>query len=130
MKYLTICIKDIRRPLSRYGVFVCPILSGSDIRVKLLEAFAAGIPAVSTSLGAEGLIRNGGAVCEIADTAQDFAAAVLRLLDSREHASQLAASARQFVESQMNPATVFPRLLQVYRREATAMRGAPAFDAP
>src|SRR5262249_48854713 len=41
-------VEDVREPLSRYSVFVCPILSGSGVRVKLLEAFAAGIPVVST----------------------------------------------------------------------------------
>ena len=41
-------VEDVREPLARYAVFVCPILSGSGVRVKLLEAFAAGIPVVST----------------------------------------------------------------------------------
>ena len=50
-------VDDVREPLSRYSVFVCPILSGSGVRVKLLEAFAAGIPVVSTRIGAEGLAR-------------------------------------------------------------------------
>src|SRR5262249_51784491 len=48
-------VEEIREPLARYAVFVCPILSGSGVRVKLLEAFAAGIPVVSTRVGAEGL---------------------------------------------------------------------------
>ncbi len=52
-------VEDVREPLSRYSVFVCPILSGSGVRVKLLEAFAAGIPAVSTVVGAGGT-GNGG----------------------------------------------------------------------
>ncbi len=37
-------VDDVREPLAQYAVFVCPILSGSGVRVKLLEAFAAGIP--------------------------------------------------------------------------------------
>ena len=41
-------VEDIREALARYAVFVCPILSGSGVRVKLLEAFAGGIPVVST----------------------------------------------------------------------------------
>ncbi len=51
------------RPLVRYAVFVCPILSGSGVRVKLLEAFAAGIPVVSTRVGAEGLANQDGEIC-------------------------------------------------------------------
>ncbi|MGH9593996.1 MAG: glycosyltransferase, partial [Bryobacteraceae bacterium] len=53
-------VEDVREPLGRYAVFVCPILSGSGMRVKLLEAFAAGIPVVSTALGAEGLADRDG----------------------------------------------------------------------
>jgi GT2 family glycosyltransferase/glycosyltransferase involved in cell wall biosynthesis len=41
-------VPDVLEPLSGYALFVCPILSGSGMRVKLLEAFAAGIPVVST----------------------------------------------------------------------------------
>jgi O-antigen biosynthesis protein len=115
-------VEDIHEPLGRYSTFVCPILSGSGIRVKLLEAFATGIPVISTSLGAEGLARDGGPVCEIADTPDDFAAAVLRLLASREYARQLANRARQFVESEMDGAAVARRLLEVYRRESAARR--------
>jgi glycosyltransferase involved in cell wall biosynthesis len=41
-------VEDIREPLARFAVFVCPVRSGSGVRVKLLEAFASGIPVVST----------------------------------------------------------------------------------
>ena len=63
-------VEDVREPLSRYAVFVCPILSGSGMRVKLLEAFAAGIPVVSTRLGAEGLTAKDGDICALADIAR------------------------------------------------------------
>ena len=69
------CVEDVREPLARYAVFVCPILSGSGVRVKLLEAFAAGIPVVSTTVGAEGLARQDGEFCALADDAAGFAAA-------------------------------------------------------
>src|ERR1039457_6801326 len=42
-------VEDIRKPLARYASFVCRILSGSGVRVKSLEAYAAGIPVVSTT---------------------------------------------------------------------------------
>ncbi len=66
-------VEDVREPLARYAVFVCPILSGSGVRVKLLEAFAAGIPVVSTRLGAEGLAANDGEICALADDPDEFA---------------------------------------------------------
>ena len=60
-------VEDVREPLMRYSLFVCPILAGSGVRVKLLEAFAAGIPVVSTRLGAEGLADQDGEICALAD---------------------------------------------------------------
>ena len=70
-------VEDVREPLARYAVFVCPILSGSGVRVKLLEAFAAGIPVVSTRIGAEGLAAKDGEFCALADDPAGFAERVL-----------------------------------------------------
>ena len=77
-------VEDIREPLDRYAVFVCPILSGSGVRVKLLEAFSAGIPVISTRLGAEGLADKDGELCALADDAPAFARRVLDLLRDPE----------------------------------------------
>src|SRR5207253_9940532 len=83
-------VDDVREPLERYSVFVCPILSGSGVRVKLLEAFAAGIPVVSTRLGAEGLADQDGDLCALADDAPSFAAHILKLIRDPESAAQMA----------------------------------------
>ena len=67
--------------LRRYSLFVCPILSGSGVRVKLLEAFAAGMPVVSTRIGAEGLASVDGEICALADDPQLFADRVVDLIE-------------------------------------------------
>ena len=72
-------VEDVREPLGRYAVFVCPILAGSGVRVKLLEAFAAGIPVVSTRIGAEGLADKDGDLCALADAPAAFAQRTLEL---------------------------------------------------
>jgi GT2 family glycosyltransferase/glycosyltransferase involved in cell wall biosynthesis len=115
-------VEDIRDVLERYAVFVCPILTGSGIRVKLLEAFAAGIPAVSTAVGAEGLSSSSGDVCEIADTPEAFAAAVVHLFNDGEYAAALAQRARRMVETEKDGASITAKLAQVYRREVFALR--------
>ena len=91
-------VEDIRELYARCAVFVCPILSGSGIRVKLLEAFAAGIPAVSTALGAEGLAGESGEIVELAENPETFAAAALLLLDDPEGGRAMARRARREVE--------------------------------
>ena len=108
-------VEDVREPLARYGVFVCPILSGSGVRVKLLEAFAAGIPVVSTVVGAEGLAAQDGEFCALADCPQDFADRVVDLLENPRKAAAMAARARAEVEATWDMAKVTARLVEGYR---------------
>lgn len=115
-------VPDVRDPLQRFAVFICPVLSGSGVRVKLLEAFACGIPAVSTSVGAEGLARISGEVCELADNPDKFAAAVLHLLESPNYGCALAGRARQMVERQRDSRAATSRLEAIYRTEAENRR--------
>ncbi|MGH9638831.1 MAG: glycosyltransferase, partial [Bryobacteraceae bacterium] len=115
-------VADIREALERYSVFVCPILSGSGVRVKLLEAFASGIPAVSTTLGAEGLTSSSSEICEVADTPDDFAAAILRLFADTSYWDELAARARRKVMRDHDAGVAAGRLEAVYRNEVLAWR--------
>ena len=108
-------VEDVREPLSRYAVFVCPILSGSGVRVKLLEAFAAGIPVVSTTVGAEGLARRDGEFCMLADTPEAFAERVLGLLADSPAAAEMASRARGEVEANWDMAVLTRRLVESYR---------------
>jgi glycosyltransferase involved in cell wall biosynthesis len=119
---LTGRVPDIREPLERYAVFVCPILSGSGVRVKLLEAFAEGIPVVSTTIGAEGLSAEPGDICELADSPQDFANATVKLLSDQEYASGLASRARATVVRERDAETATRQLVGTYRRELLQMR--------
>ncbi len=117
-------VADIREPLERYAVFVCPILSGSGVRVKLLEAFACGIPVVSTRLGAEGLSEVDGELCVLADEAEAFARGILRLLEAPEEARQMARRARRKVENDHDAAVLTRRLVERYRATLLAKRRA------
>jgi glycosyltransferase involved in cell wall biosynthesis len=115
-------VEDIREPLDRYAVFVCPILSGSGVRVKLLEAFSAGIPVVSTRLGAEGLADKDGEFCALADDAPAFARHVLDLLHDPQKAAAMAARARAEVVAKRDIRTMTERLVDSYRSEVARVR--------
>ena len=107
-------VEDIREPLGRYAVFVCPVRSGSGVRVKLLEAFASGIPVVSTRLGAEGLARQDGEFCWLADQSEAFADNVLRIFDDQPLAAEMAARARAEVVANWDMAAITARLVESY----------------
>ena len=119
-------VPDVKDCLSRYQVFICPILSGSGVRVKLLEAFAAGIPTVSTRLGAEGLTEDDGAICGLADDPATFAAWVIRLLENPADAALMAGRARLYVEEHRDMRKMTAALVECYKRELVARRSGSA----
>jgi GT2 family glycosyltransferase len=115
-------VEDVREPLGRYAVFVCPILSGSGMRVKLLEAFAAGIPVVSTPLGAEGLAGKDGEICSLAADPLEFAQKIVELFEDGEKARRLACRAREKVVETRDMRVLTERLVESYREVVTEKR--------
>lgn len=108
-------VPDIHEALRRYAVFICPILGGSGVRVKLLEAFASGIPAVSTRIGAEGLGEADGGNCRLADEPEAFAQAILDLFNNPGAAAEMAARARRLVETERDIVKMTAALERSYR---------------
>ncbi len=87
-------------PLWELGrVFIVPLLSGGGMRVKILEAWAKGIPVVSTSIGAEGIGYTKDENIIIADTPQEFADGILNVLKNPELTQRLSISGREIVEN-------------------------------
>jgi len=108
-------VEDTRTELSKRALFVCPILSGSGVRVKLLEAFASGIPVVSTTVGAEGFARQDGEFCALADDPGEFARKVIEILGSPEQARAMTERARAEVDANWDIAVLTKKLERSYR---------------
>lgn len=92
---------DVPEMLSWFsGASVCvlPMLEGGGTRLKLIDAFAARRAVVSTSNGATGIDCRDGRELLIADSAEDFARAVTRLLGDRELRARLGAGGRALAE--------------------------------
>jgi glycosyltransferase involved in cell wall biosynthesis len=73
-------VADAIEEIGRAKVAVVPLRAGSGTRFKILEAWAAATPVVSTALGAEGLDAVDGAHLVIAESAREFAEAVVRVV--------------------------------------------------
>jgi len=89
---------------------VCPILSGGGTRVKIVEAAAHGRAIVSTTLGAEGLEFEPKSEILIADTAEQFAALCVRVLQDHAYARQVGLAARAKAETVYDRASVVKQL--------------------
>jgi glycosyltransferase involved in cell wall biosynthesis len=86
--------------------FVVPLRVGGGTRLKILEALARGVPVVSTSLGCEGLDLRDGEDLLVADSLEEFAAAVSRLLEDDELCGRIAASGRATVAARYDWRTI------------------------
>jgi glycosyltransferase involved in cell wall biosynthesis len=83
--------------MERAAAYVVPIRVGGGTRLKIYEAMAMEKPIISTTIGAEGLPVANGRELLLADTAEAFADAVVRVLTDREVARGLGESAARAV---------------------------------
>ena len=90
-------VDDVRPFYATAVAAVVPIRSGSGTRLKILEAMAAGVPVVSTRLGAEGIEAEDDVQVLLADTGEEVAAAIGRIASSAETRVCLSTAARALV---------------------------------
>ena len=86
-------VPDVRPYLREATLLAVPLEAGGGTRLKILEAFAAGLPVVSTAIGAEGIEATPGTHFVRAERPQ-FAPALARLLTDGEYRTKLAREAR------------------------------------
>jgi glycosyltransferase involved in cell wall biosynthesis len=91
-------VDDVVAEVSAASIALAPLRVGGGTRLKIVEAMALGRPVVSTTLGAEGIDAVDGRDIIIADTARDFADAIIRLLGDPTEARRIGADARTLVE--------------------------------
>jgi hypothetical protein len=95
-------VTDLGARLREAACFIAPIVSGTGIKTKVLEAMAAGVPVVTTPEGISGLQVAHGRDCFVCRRPADFAEA-LRALSDRALATHLGQNARAYVEENFSP---------------------------
>jgi len=100
-------------------IALAPIRAGSGTRLKILEAFAAGVPVVSTSIGHEGLAVTPGEHLLVGDTPDAFLAAIEQLMASFSLRQHLARNARSLAETRYDWSKIVDDLDEAY----TMVRG-------
>jgi glycosyltransferase involved in cell wall biosynthesis len=91
-------VEDVRPYLNSAAVVVVPLRSGGGMRLKILEAMAAGKVVVSTPLGAEGIAARNGEEIVLANADRSFAAEVIRMLRDSSERKRIAKAAHTFAE--------------------------------
>lgn len=93
---------------------VVPLLSGSGIRVKIIEAMSVGKVVITTTVGASGIEYTDGEHLLIADTPEQFAAKIKRCLEDEDYCRHVGEAARRLIAEQYNSKRLTEDLLKFY----------------
>jgi glycosyltransferase involved in cell wall biosynthesis len=117
--------------LQSAAVSVAPLRFGAGMKGKVTEALSAGVPVVTTTVGAQGLAVRSGEHLWIADDSQSFANAVIFCLKDKIAAEKVATNgqalvqslcARQFVQHRLQQALADPLEQRQYVSFAFGLR--------
>lgn len=117
-------VPDIRPWVAKCPVFVVPTRVGSGMRIKVLEALAMGKAVVSTTIGCEGIdgLVDGENIV-LADTAADFASAVVGLMHDRGKRERLGRAGRKLVTDLYQWSAVADQFTEIYEQVVSDHRG-------
>lgn len=109
-------VADVRPYYREAVAAIVPLLTGSGTRLKILEGMAAGVPVVSSSLGAEGLAVSPGNDVLIADGEDAWLPALSSLAADSTRWDALSAAGSQLVRARYDWRVLGERLYQTYAR--------------
>ena len=97
-------------------IMVVPLLSGSGMRIKIIEGLALGKCIISTSVGAEGIDYTNGENILIADSAKDFSDAIEMCINDPQLAAQIGKNARLLAEKEYDNDKITSELCSFYTK--------------
>lgn len=99
-------VPELTALLSRTAALINPLRFGSGVKLKMIEALSAGVPIVSTSIGADGVTAGAEHGVVLGDTPADFARVMLDTTDP-SHNIELSEAAREHFEMYYSRRAVF-----------------------
>lgn len=109
-------VADVRPYLASSGLMAVPLRIGGGSRLKILEALAAGLPVVSTRIGAEGLLLEPERDLILVENPAEMTAALLRCLRAPGPAQAMAEHGRQVVLERYDWDVLAEKLEAVWER--------------
>jgi len=95
-------VDNIQTYALKKGILVSPIISGSGIRIKILEMMAIGIPIITTKLGASGINYTDSNCLIIANKNTDIIAATLELIQNKDSRKKIGQNAIAYIRKNHN----------------------------
>ncbi|MBD2601017.1 MULTISPECIES: glycosyltransferase [Microcystis] len=98
-------VPEVEPYFQKSRIFVAPLRFGAGMKGKIGQSLSLGLPTITTRIGAEGMGLIDHQDVLIADTAEEFAQAVIELYDNRELWQKLADNSLETIK-RYQPATV------------------------
>lgn len=108
-------VDDAHVFLKQYPITIVPLLSGSGMRVKIVEGMALGRVVLSTTIGAEGIDARHNDEIVLADQPAEFVKAISTLLDDHDKQIRIGKNARSFIEENFDQSKNTHQLIEFYR---------------
>ncbi len=112
-------VPDVWEYMQRFSIMVVPLFSGSGIRIKIVEAMAAGKAIITTTIGAEGINYENGQDLLIAKDAKSFADAIIRLCSDSALRESLGRNARMLIAKDHDNTKLMQKLIAFYNELLT-----------
>ncbi len=103
-------VDDVRKYLTKGSIFVTPMISGTGIKNKILEAMSMELPVISTSCGISGINGENQVHFLLADTPDEFKDNILKLIHDEKLREKIGSEARIFVENNYSWKTSMTKL--------------------
>lgn len=107
-------VPDVKPYLLRASLLAVPLDAGGGTRLKILEAFAAGLPVVSTAVGAEGIAAHPSEHFALAER-PTFAEVTAALLSDRAEGTRMATRARELAYAVYDWSRIGAKMVEVVR---------------
>ena len=109
-------VNDINEYASDKGILVSPIISGSGIRIKILEMMAIGIPVITTELGASGVNYVNGKELIIANSDEELTKASIDLIKNKKKRQELGENGIHYIRKNHNIESISKEILEFIER--------------
>lgn len=110
-------VPDSREFICSKGVMIVPLLSGSGMRIKIVEGMALGKTIVSTGIGAEGISATDGQDIFIADTPELFIQRIFEALTDKKASNNMGKNARDYALLNFDNNIIVAKLFDFYRNQ-------------
>ena len=109
-------VPDAKEFVTNHDVAIVPLLSGSGIRIKIIESMAMGKTVITTRVGAEGILYDEEVNIIIAENKAKMVEAIRSLNENPQTAVRIGQAARRLIEETYDNRKIIARLLMFYEQ--------------